>query len=351
MSNLPQDLKHLVHEQWLRLRVRGAEQRLRERAIRRAIERAVSQANPRIRGLTGYRDRLHNAIADCLEYAKEIAERIPGPVTVNRQTWLQDRLIRALFGDPNRILWALSSNDCRDYMNRSALKTGDCYGLLMAHPVFRKQLGMDLSGDTIQRDIQQTTLSFDNIDVIMCSSDPQKVRAKATQGIMDALVGFAAKDIGRQQERIDELEERLRIVRIKQKVVSPSTHGLEILRDGGLADTTQYKILGRQIKELEKELAESHQGLSTLNDYLDRLIALLQHPETLVAARFERVRLDRMNVLRPDREDGGQSAEIEFLRAYSGERAGRMALMVRFAREDLVTDQDWIAQAERYVNI
>jgi hypothetical protein len=350
MSNLPQDLKHLVHEQWLRLRVRGAEQRLRERAIRRAIERAVSQANPRIRGLIGYRDRLHDAVAHCLDYCDELARQIPGPVTVNRQTWSQVPLLSAMFGDPERIRWALSSSDCRDYLGRTPLKTDDCYAILLALPVFRKQLGMELSGETIQRDISQTTLSFEHIDVVLCSGDPERVRIKAAQGIMDALVGFAARTIGRQQERIDELAERLRIARIKQKVLSPTTHGLEILRDGGTAHTPQFQIIGRQIKELEKEFAEAHQGLSTLNDYLDRLIALLQQPETLVAARFERVRLDRMNVVRPEREHHGQSTEIEFLRTYSGERAGRIGLMVRFPRNELATEQEWMAQAERHVN-
>ncbi|WP_295388323.1 hypothetical protein [uncultured Thiodictyon sp.] len=350
MNSLWQDLGHVVQEHWSRQRVREAERRLRESTIRLAIERAVDQANPRIRGLNGYRNRLHDAVAGCLDYCKELAWRIPGPVTVSRATWSSDPLLRALFSDPSRIRWELASNDCRDYMERTPLTTGDCYAILLAQPVFRKQLGMDLSGETMQRDIAQTTLSFENIDVVRCAESPEAVRAKTAQAIMDALVGFAAQDIGLQEARIAELEDSLRIMRIKKKVLSPATHGLEILRDRGTAHATEHLIIEKQIDELESELAAAHQGLSTLNDYLERLAALLQVPTALIAARPERVRLDRMNVVRPDRKDASNTFDIEFMRAYRGERAGRMVLLVRFARADLITDQERQMQAERYVN-
>lgn len=332
------------------MRVHSARRRLHERTIRRAIERAVDQANPRIRGLNGYRNSLHDPVCGCLDYCNELAWRIPGPVTVSRENWSRDPLLGALFSDPSRIRWDLASSDCRDYMQRTALKTSDCYAILLAQPVFRRQLGMDLSGDTLQRDIAQTTLSFDNIEVVLCAGSPEAVRAKTAQAIMDSLVGFAAQEIGRQEARIAELEEKLRIAKIKQKVLSPATHGLEILRDGGTAHTTEYLIIGRQAQDLERELTEAHQGLSTLNDYLERLAVLLQHPTALIAARPERVRLDRLNVVRPDRKEASNTAEIEFMRAYRGERAGRMVLMIRFARADLITDQERDAELERYVN-
>ncbi|WP_295441338.1 hypothetical protein [uncultured Thiodictyon sp.] len=350
MSSLWQDLGHVVQEHWSRQRLRVAQRRLREDTIRLAIERAVDQANPRIRGLNGYRNRLHDTVAGCLDYCEELAWRIPGPVTVSPKTWSSDPLLRALFSDPSRIRWELASSDCRDYMERTALKTSDCYAILLAQPAFRKQLGMDLSGETLQRDIAQTTLSFENIEVVLCAGSPEAVRTRTAQAIMDALVGFAAQEIGRQEARISELEDGLRIMRIKQKVLSPATHGLEILRDGGSAHTTEYLITGRQVHELERELAEAHQGLTTLNDYLERLAALLEHPTALIAARPERVRLDRLNIVRPDRKGASDTTEIEFMRAYRGERAGRMVLMVRFARADLITDQERERQAERYVN-
>jgi len=348
MSTPWQDLTAFVHDQWSRLRVRGARNQLREDAIRHAIERAVDLANPRIRGLNGYRRLLREPIARCLDYSEELARRVPGPVRLNRQTWAEDPLLNSLFGDPSRIRWAVSSTDCRDYMGKTALMTGDCYAILLALPVFRHQLGIELNGETLQRDIAQTTLSFDNIEVILAAGNPETVRAKTAGAIMDALVEFAAQEIGRQQARIEELEESLRIVRIKQKVVSPVSHGLEILRDDGAAHTTEYQIIGNEIKDLERALAAAHQGLSTLNDYLDRFAALLRTPETLIAARPERTRLDRMNVVRQEREEDPQSAEIEYLRAYHGERAGRMVLMVRFARAELVSDQERLTQVERF---
>ncbi len=224
-------------------------------------------------------------------------------------------------------------------MGKTALMMGDYYAILMALLVFRRQLGMELSGETLQRDIAQTSLSFDNIEVIMAAGNQETVSAKTVAAIMDALVEFAIQEIGRQQARIEESEDGLRIVRIKQKVVSPLAHGLEILRDHR-AQTTEYLIIGNEIKELERKLADAHQRLSTLNDYLDRFAVLLRTPETLIAARPERICLDRMNVVRQEREEDPQSTQIEYLRAYHGERAGHMVLMVRFARAEFVSNQE-----------
>ena len=341
-------LARFAREQWARLRVEVARFRLREKAIRRAIERAVDQSNPRMRGINGYRQKLYEPMSRCLDHAERLARRIPGPIRLNRESWAQDPLLNALFSDPGRIRWALSSSDCRDYIGKTAFLSSDCYAVLMALPVFRRQFGMELTGETVQRDIAQTTLSFDNIEVIMPAGNPETVRAKTSQAIMDALVEFATQDIRRQESRIEELEESLRITRIRQKVLSPATHGLEILRDGAGTHETESLIIKRQIRELERELAEAHRGLTTLNDYLDRFAALLMNPETLIAARVERVRLDRMNVVRQERDEDAASAEIEFLRAYHGERAGRMVLMVRFARSAVATDQERIREAERH---
>ncbi len=341
-------LARFAREQWARLRVEAARFRLREKAIRRAIERAVDHANPRMRGINGYRQKLYEPMARCLDHAEMLARRIPGPIRLNRESWSQDPLLNALFSDPGRIRWTLASSDCRDYIGKTAFLTGDCYAVLLALPVFRRQFGMELTGETVQRDIAQTTLSFENIEVIMPAGNPETVRAKTSQAIVDALVEFAAQDIRRQESRIEELSESLRITRIREKVLNPTAHGLEILRDGASAHSAESLIIKRQIKELERELAEAHRGLTTLNDYLDRFASLLMSPETLIAARVERVRLDRMNVVRQEHDEDAPSAELEFLRAYHGERAGRMVLMIRFARSEVASDQERILEAERH---
>ncbi len=82
MSRPWQDLTRLVNDQRSRLRVRKARNRLREDAIRHAIEHVVDLANPRIRGLNGYRRLLREPIARCLDYSEELARRVPGPGAV-----------------------------------------------------------------------------------------------------------------------------------------------------------------------------------------------------------------------------------------------------------------------------
>jgi len=350
MNDLWQDLKRVATAHWSKLKTIGAAPTPREQAVAAACERVIDQVDPRLRGLSGYRRTLHDNVAAALDYSADLASRIPGPVTLNRETWAQDPLLNAMFADVKRIRWVLSSPSVCAYVRDTALETGDCYALLAALPMVRNQLGMELQGDAVHRDIPQTTWSFVNHEVGLPAGDPDSVRGQAAQAIMDIIAGGAVQEIGGQEARIAALEEQLRMTRIKQKVANPATHGLDFLSDGGASTLPDYATLGQRIQQLEQELAAARQGLTTLDDHLQRLNDVLAHPQTRVAVQPEQVRLDRMNVVREDREGAVESMPIEFLRGYRGGQPARVILLIRFARADLITADERLAEVERYVN-
>ncbi len=349
MSELWERVGRFVRDWWGSQQTAGADRRRHDEEVERTIERVVDHANPRIRGLPGYRRRLRDAVARSLDYCDELAQRLPGPVRLDRQTWSSDPQVNALFASADRMRWALTSPQVRAYVKETPLETGDCYAVLAAMPQVRSQLGMELLGDAIQRDVKQTTVSFANHEVGLPAGDPEQVRVLTAHAVMDTLVGTAVQDIAAQEERIAGLDERLRMVRIKQKALSPTARSVDLLGTGGEPKSAEYEALGKRIQELEMDLADARQGLSTLDDYLDRLVAVLRHPENHVGARLERVRLDRMNVVRQDRGDDDAQV-LEFLRGYRGDRPGRVLLMVRFPRSELVPDSERLAEVERYVN-
>jgi hypothetical protein len=116
MNNLWQDLKRIAGERWSQRQAAAARRRRRERTIHEAIERVIDQVDPRLRGLSGYRRKLQDGVAAALDHSAELARRIPGPVTLNRETWAQDPLLNAMFADPERIRWVLSSPDVCAYL-------------------------------------------------------------------------------------------------------------------------------------------------------------------------------------------------------------------------------------------
>lgn len=339
-----------IRQHWTRLHARSAAHRQREETVRLAVERLVDQANPRLRAVSGYRRKLFEATAACLDYCHALAQRIPGPVTLDRPAWGTDPVLNALFGDWERVRQVISGPPVRAFVQETPLATDDCYAILAALPLRRNQLGMELVGDDIHRDVQQTVLTFVNHDVGLPGPDEDSVRARAAQAIMDTLVSVAVAEIAVQEERIEELEDRLRILRIKRKSVTPSPHGLDFLHDGSAAHATEYETLTRRIGEDEQALAEAQVGLATLDDYLHRLNAILAEPERWIGARTERVVLDRMNVVR-ESGDTREAQEATFLRGYRAGQPGRVLLLVRFKRADMIPASERLAEIERFMSV
>lgn len=345
MIQILERIRAAAAEHWAKLSEDAAERRHRQQALDKAIEHVVDKANPRLRALPGYRRKLGDGVARALEYCDSIAARIPGPVLLDRETWAADPLVNALFGNHDALRRAISSPEVRRFVRETPLDDGDCYGVLLAMPLVRNQLGVELSGDSIQRDVRQTTVSFSDHELVLPAADPESVRAAAARGVMDILVGVVMTDIAGQEARIAELDESLRRARIQQKALGHATASkLDLLGNGSTDARAEHASLARLIQDLDRDLTAARKGLSTLDDYLIRLDGLLRHPETEISAETVKVRLDRMNIVRDDIA----SDELSFLRGYRRDRPGRILLLVRFPRSELIPDSDRIAELERY---
>ncbi len=339
---------------WARLRVRGAERRLHTTAVNRAVERVVDQADPRLRGLMGYRKALFPVVEVALAQAEALAAQIPGPVRIDRGTWSSDPLVNALFGDLDALRRVLSGPAVRAWVKGHPEEAGDCCGILLAWPQARTQFGVELHGDTLRSDVQQTALAFVNPEVAVPAADPASVRRQAVQGVLDVFAGEAIRDLTEHQTRIAEIEERLRILRLKRKVLSPAGRGMDFLRDGSAAHLAEDDALGQRIEELEQQLAVVSEGLKTLDDHLDRLVEGLRNQQGRLSIRRERITLDRMNIVRatPDGAAGGGDAgvqEIELAVGYRGETRGRVLLLVQFPRSELITLEERLAEADQFL--
>jgi hypothetical protein len=88
--------------------------------------------------------------------------------------------------------------------------------------------------------------------------------------------------------------------------------------------------------------------LTTLDDYLDKLVALLAHPESHLGLEQVRVRLDRMNIVREDADDN-TAPEIEFTRGRRGGKPARVIMLIRFPRSELLEAGSGLREAERYL--
>jgi len=351
MPKLLNQFRSFIEQQWSRLKPASTERKRKEVEVNKAIERVVDQVDPRIRGLMGYRRKLFPAVERALDYSNELAQRIPGPVQLDRKNWNKDAVVNSLFGSMDKLRWCLTGPEVRKFIKRCPVGTDVCYGLLLAYPHVRNQLGMQLAGDQVQHDVRQTVISFTNQEVVLPGETEAEVRAAIVHGILDTVVGIVVQEMAGQEERIANFEEQLRMLRLKQKVASPRAHGIELLRDGSAVHIQEYESLGQRIAELEKDLAENRRGLETINDYLDRVVALLLHPERLLGADLVRVRMDRMNIVREGKDEEEMGREVEFLRGRRNDQPGRVVLLIRFPKSEVIDEEERRAEMERYVSL
>jgi hypothetical protein len=226
------------------------------------------------------------------------------------------------------------------------METGDCYGILLAWPQVRNQFGVELEGETLKRDVPQTTLGFANAELVLPGTDLDEVRRKLVQGILDALAAEAIRGLTERETQIAEIEDRLRMVRLKRKALNPV--GLDLLRDGSSTQPEEGEALGRRIAELEQELELASAGFRTPGDYLMRLVEALSNPRGRADIRRERVMLDRMNIIRDGAGTEG-ATEIEFTYGYRGGRRGRVLLLVQFPRSEMIQEAELMAAVDRFL--
>jgi hypothetical protein len=330
------------------LRKRSAEEKEYAALVNEAVERVVDQVNPRLRAVGGYRKRLYPVVERGLAYTRELAARVPGPVTVDRRSWASDPYVNALFGNVERIRWVVTGPEVRKYVQENP-GGGDCYALLAATPEVRNQLGMELAGEQVQRDVRQVTVSFSDHEVGLVAAAEQEVRAALAHLGLEVMVTIAVEDITGREARIGELEERLRVVRLKRKVADAGSRGAALVLGGGASRAQDVGELDARIAELERELAEAKRGYAGLEDHLARLVEVLERPEVHLGLDAVKVRLDRMNIVRVGGDDAA-THEIAFTRVRRGDTQARVVTLIRFPRSEMLSDQERLRGVESYLS-
>jgi hypothetical protein len=325
----------------------GAERRRHEQAVTQAVERVVDQVNPRLRAVGAYRKRLFPVVEGALAHLNDLVQQVPGPIRVDRESWAQDPQVNSLFGSVKRMRTVLTGPEVRAYVKEHPLG-GDCYAFLATLPDVRQQLGTELQGDSVRRDVRQTTVSFSEQEVALVGEDEKTVREALADAALELLVGLALQDITARESRIAELEERLRIRRLKRKVADAQSHGAAFLLDDKPRQLEELARLDADIAEMEEALAEAREGMETLDDYLEGLVSALAQPERLLGLEEQRVRLDRMNIVRDARD--ATTSELAFTRVRRLERLARVVTLIRFPRSELMDDSERLRDIERFLS-
>lgn len=182
-----------------------------------AIERAVTGVEPLLRQVSGYPQNYRKPVINALEYAHSLAASLPGPVVVDRESYARDAFVHVLFPSLDSVTEALcSSLALQDYL-REFPASSELYALLGMRRYEKSMVGMDLSGQTIQRDVVHRVVYFTSHTLEDPAPSEQQARDRAAMSFFDSLVGKVKMRVEerKQGKQSQQLQKDMLIARLR----------------------------------------------------------------------------------------------------------------------------------------
>jgi hypothetical protein len=298
-----------------------------------AITRAVDRVEPRLKYGGGYPERYRDAVAAAMAYSVELAGRIPGPVRINRESYVRDPLVHALFASPDDFHVAFCASRAMHDYRRDYPEAGEVYGLICMRRSTKSLLGCEMQGDQLRRDVPQQAVCFSGHTLADVANTEAEARARIADGVFDSLVDHVRLRIeARVRERAD-LENRCDELRAAIRLATP---------DKRVSLDVELRGLLGQLSALVPALM--------LDRYAEDFDAVLRVPEQYVFIDRQTMILDAMGILRSSDSEDGQ--EVEFCDLIGRDRRlWTVALMHCDRVRDEGSMETRLAAAERWLGM
>jgi hypothetical protein len=267
-----------------------------EDIVRKAIERAVDGTDPWLRAVSGYRKKLKPAVLRAMDHVVTLVDALPPPVIMSRESYRDDPRVKALF---------ISTAEMREVFGKDRSLAEFLLGpkansplvtaLLFMEKMENRILGVEMSGDTVMRDVPQVTVCFESHRLLDPAADEAETRLRLKRRAFDYLIRVALQRISAAKSERKDLERRNALVRAK----------LDVLRRAGWGFTEDESSPDDTIGGLEENLRHIEAHLSALGSddrmlasYLDIVIGVLNRPEEHLRGGKETLIVDRMGIKR-----------------------------------------------------
>ena len=318
--------------------------------IMRAIDRAVTLTNPRLKFLPSYQERLGPAVEASIAYLRALTLSLPPPIEVAAARWAGEPLLRAFFA---------AAPDIPDILGRSHnLRTLfdkfpglDAASFVLAATMSKRLVfGLSLQGDVMQRDHAQTAVTFSDHQARICGHEDAEVRHLLATQAFEYLVAQALAEIGAERSERRELEENRTLVRARLRLLQQQGPGLGSLFAAAPANSGAEQELAARLLDNEHEFEAMGSAQSVLEAELEVLREVLEHPERYLRIEARQLRLSTMNIV-VDATNGDVAADVSFsLAELMGEpHLQRAFVLARVARSELPAVKMNFADAARYL--
>ncbi|MEA3277518.1 MAG: hypothetical protein U9Q81_19990 [Pseudomonadota bacterium] len=306
--------------------------------LSQAVEHVVDETYSRLRTVPGYARRLKGPVASAMHHIDEMVETFPDAVLCCRSAFGEDPRINAFFVNPLHLQEVFSqSEEVRELFNANPAAK-ECWALLCMHKEERRQLGMALNGDAVQKDVIQTAVSFADHQVVSPGVTAEEARCALKCCVFNGLLTYIRRRASSAKTTVTELETRLKVLRGRLK---------EAHRRRLDAEEQRTKLQTR-IEQVEQDLKAVDLRLVTLEDHLNFVAETLAAPDQYLSGSLKPIRLSRMGIKMEDAStDSGYELTLSEIRIATHEP--RVGSLVRFPREELLPQQDFAKKADLFL--
>jgi len=304
-----------------------------------AVERVVDEISVQLRSIPRYASALIVPVSTTFEYIDKVVENTPAAIPCCRSTFIDDPRVNAFFTSPQHLQEVFShSEEVRQLFQREP-EARECWALLCMRKEERRKIGMAVVEGTIRKDVLQTAVNFTDHQVISPAANEQEARCALKCCIFKSLLAHIRGKVTSARTRSDELGSRLRSLQGR----------LRRLKEGR---NTGGTLLGLQeeIDQVEGRLAMVEPRLETTEDLLQYLVDTFSNPGEFIQTETRSMRLNRLGTrIEADSTEPGYELDVSEIKVAS--REPRISAMVRFPRDELLPQDDFVKQANLFLSM
>jgi len=318
--------------------------------LERAIERIVDGTDPRLRALPGYRKRLSPLAEGAVRHVVTLVSALPEAAEISREAFLKDPRLRAFFVSADHLQEVIGN--CPAVRSYLATLNGpvpeEIFGVLSMEYAEKNILGMDLRGDTLQREVKQVAVNFFNHRYLGPTGDETETRREVMRRAFDFLVETALEGIATARSKKAELEQQRVLLRRKLKAMEAGNWGLTAVFAGSETTQADPAELEAQIQAIETELLGMGSSAQALDHSLEQITDTVGRPDHWLSLRDLSLELNPMSIKTTDATTG-ISHKLELTEVFSANGQKRVVMLGRFPIRDLPPQPDFLKEAERYI--
>jgi hypothetical protein len=300
--------------------------RLPDDLLEAAIERTVDGTDPRLRMLPAYANKLRRSVVRAAQYVIQLIDDLPDPVPLSGEHFSSNPALATIFYSKQRLERMASQDPALKDFGKNQSPVVDDVNVLLAVATKEKQVfATALVHDKMQKDVAQTTLSFDQHTFVDPATTEQKTRLMLKRRAFDHLLAVALSQLAERKEEREDLNSRKSLLRCKLDITARSG---DIKHHTLSSDQAQ---LQQRLEDIEQQLKALGPDESVLPANLAIITHVLEHASDHLWVEDISLCVDRYYVLHPRSSTG--VPEIPFKQIVASDNRALLVLMVKLDPE------------------